>query len=64
MDMPFVETLDEAKHFLKGPATYAQQSSPWSAPITSWMRPTTQSTAPEPRPNGVVGERIAASPAE
>jgi len=38
MDMPFVETLDEAKHFLRGPATYAQQSSPWTAPITSWMR--------------------------
>jgi hydroxymethylglutaryl-CoA lyase len=64
MDMPFVETLDEAKHFLKGPATYAQQSSPWSAPITSWMRPATESTAPEPRSNGVVGERVAASPAE
>ena len=39
MDMPFVETLDEAKHFLRGPATYAHQSSPWKAPITSWMRP-------------------------
>ena len=39
MDMPFVETLDEAKHFLRGPATYAEQLSPWKAPITSWMRP-------------------------
>lgn len=39
MDMPFVETLDEARHFLRGPATYAHQSSPWKAPITSWMRP-------------------------
>ena len=39
MDMPFVETLDEARHFLRGPGTYAHQSSPWKAPITSWMRP-------------------------
>jgi hydroxymethylglutaryl-CoA lyase len=39
MDMPFIETLDEAKHFLRGPSTYAEQSSPWKAPITSWMRP-------------------------
>jgi hydroxymethylglutaryl-CoA lyase len=38
MDMPFIETLDEAKHFLRGPAAYAGQSSPWPAPITSWMR--------------------------
>jgi len=39
MDMPFVETLEEARHFLRGPAVYAHQSSPWKAPITSWMRP-------------------------
>jgi hydroxymethylglutaryl-CoA lyase len=38
MDMPFIETLDEAKHFLRGPAAYTGQSSPWAAPITSWMR--------------------------
>ena len=28
-DMPFVETLDEAAHFRKGPAVYAGQLSPW-----------------------------------
>jgi hydroxymethylglutaryl-CoA lyase len=64
MDMPFVETLDEAKHFLKGPATYAQQSSPWNAPITSWMRPASAASPPEPHTNGVAGERMAATPAE
>jgi hydroxymethylglutaryl-CoA lyase len=39
MDMPFVETLDEARHFLRGPQAYGHQMSPWKAPITSWMRP-------------------------
>ena len=28
-DMPFVETLDEAAHFRKGPAVYEGQISPW-----------------------------------
>lgn len=28
-DMPFVETLEEAAHFRKGPAVYAGQLSPW-----------------------------------
>jgi hydroxymethylglutaryl-CoA lyase len=28
-DMPFVETLDEAAHFRKGPSVYAGQLSPW-----------------------------------
>jgi hydroxymethylglutaryl-CoA lyase len=38
MDMPFIETLDEAKHFLKGPSADGGIS-PWKAPITSPMRP-------------------------
>jgi hydroxymethylglutaryl-CoA lyase len=38
MDMPFIETLDEAKHFILGPSAYAHQMSPWKTPITSWMR--------------------------
>jgi hydroxymethylglutaryl-CoA lyase len=38
MDMPFVETFEEARHFLRGPETYAHQMSPWKEPITSWMR--------------------------
>jgi hydroxymethylglutaryl-CoA lyase len=39
MDMPFIETFEEARHYLRGPAAYAHQTSPWKAPITSWMRP-------------------------
>jgi hydroxymethylglutaryl-CoA lyase len=35
MDMPFIETLDEAKHFRKGPAVYQNSMSPWTAPIRS-----------------------------
>ena len=29
IDMPFIETLEEAAHFRKGPQVYAGQSSPW-----------------------------------
>jgi len=29
IDMPFIETLDEAAHFRKGPQVYAGQISPW-----------------------------------
>lgn len=29
IDMPFVETLDEASHFLRGPDVYEGQISPW-----------------------------------
>lgn len=32
-DMPFVETLDEASHFRRGPAVYAGQRQPWRVPI-------------------------------
>jgi hydroxymethylglutaryl-CoA lyase len=28
-DMPFIETLEEAAHFRKGPEVYANQLSPW-----------------------------------
>jgi hydroxymethylglutaryl-CoA lyase len=38
MDMPFVETLEEAKHFLKGPDTYEGAMSPWKHPIHSYQR--------------------------
>jgi len=30
IDMPFVETLDEATHFVNGPSVYEGQLSPWS----------------------------------
>jgi hydroxymethylglutaryl-CoA lyase len=31
IDMPFVETLDEAAHFRKGADVYADQLSPWKS---------------------------------
>jgi hydroxymethylglutaryl-CoA lyase len=59
MDMPFIETLDEAKHFIKGPAAYANQMSPWKAPITSWMR---REGAPAAAPaNGTNGAALTAA---
>jgi hydroxymethylglutaryl-CoA lyase len=39
MDMPFVETLEQAQHFRLGPAAYAGATSPWREPITSPSRP-------------------------
>jgi hydroxymethylglutaryl-CoA lyase len=38
MDMPFIETLDQAKHFIKGPTVYAGAPSPWKEPIRSFQR--------------------------
>jgi hydroxymethylglutaryl-CoA lyase len=39
MDMPHIETLEQAKHFIKGPKAWEGAHSPWKEPITSWMRP-------------------------
>jgi len=38
MDMPFIETLDQAKHFIKGPGVYQGAPSPWKEPIRSSQR--------------------------
>jgi hydroxymethylglutaryl-CoA lyase len=38
MDMPFVETFEEASHFRRGPEVYAHQQSPWKHAITSAQR--------------------------
>jgi hydroxymethylglutaryl-CoA lyase len=38
MDMPFVETLEQAQHFRLGPKVYAGAISPWREPITSPTR--------------------------
>lgn len=38
MDMPFVETEEQAQHFRLGPSVYAGAMSPWTEPITSVMR--------------------------
>jgi hydroxymethylglutaryl-CoA lyase len=39
MDMPRIETLDQARHFILGPKAYAGAPSPWREPIKSWQRP-------------------------
>lgn len=39
MDMPFVETFEEAQHFRLGPEVYADAPSPWKEPISSPRRP-------------------------
>ena len=40
-NMPFVETLDQAKHFKLGPKVYEGGISPWKEPIRSEQRPDT-----------------------
>ncbi len=39
MDMPHIETLEQAKHFVKGPKAYEGAKSPWKGPIVSDQRP-------------------------
>ena len=41
MDMPFVETLDHARHFIKGAGAYNGAPSPWKEAIKSPQRPET-----------------------
>ena len=57
MDMPFVETHEEAKHFIKGPVAYQGGLSPWKQPITSYQRPETLTAERNGHaPNGAAGE--------
>ena len=39
MDMPHIETLEQAKHFILGPKAYEGAPSPWAGPIRSYQRP-------------------------
>jgi len=39
MDMPRIETLAQARHFIQGPRAYAGAASPWKEPIRSYQRP-------------------------
>ncbi len=39
MDMPRIETLEQAKHFILGAEVYRGAPSPWKEPIASWQRP-------------------------
>ncbi|GAA1228010.1 citramalate synthase [Pseudonocardia alaniniphila] len=38
MDLPFIETLEQAQHFRLGPPSYEGAMSPWKEPITSPFR--------------------------
>jgi hydroxymethylglutaryl-CoA lyase len=38
INMPFVETFEEARHFIKGPSAYEGGINPWSHPIESEQR--------------------------
>lgn len=39
MDLPFIETLEQAQHFRLGPSVYEGALSPWRESIHSWQRP-------------------------
>lgn len=39
MDMPRIETLSQARHFILGPKAYSGAESPWKEQITSYQRP-------------------------
>jgi hypothetical protein len=47
MDMPRIETLEQAKHFIRGPKAYEGAPSPWKAPIRSYQRPESLSESDE-----------------
>ena len=38
MNMPLVETIEQAQHFRLGPRVYAGTPAPWKAPIQSAAR--------------------------
>ena len=61
MDMPRIETLDQAKHFILGAKAYEGASSPWKEPIVSWQRPDSldRHTAEDPAA-GMLPERTVA----
>lgn len=39
LDLPVIETLEQAQHFRRGVEAYRGSGSPWASPITSWQRP-------------------------
>jgi hydroxymethylglutaryl-CoA lyase len=60
MDMPRIETLSQARHFILGPQAYRGAASPWQNPITSYQRPGAQAGAagepPSPPVRAVAGK--------
>ncbi len=57
MDMPFVETLDHARHFIKGSEAYRGAPSPWKEAIKSPQRPATLNGDAEPAGSEAAGAR-------
>jgi len=58
MDMPRIETLEEAKHFLKGPAAYAGATSPWKEPIRSYQRAEAPLEVSQMQATGTTGKKV------
>jgi hydroxymethylglutaryl-CoA lyase len=48
MDMPFIETEEQAQHFRRGPDAYEGATSPWKEPIVSRAGTELRSTSSEP----------------
>ncbi|MBI2985151.1 MAG: citramalate synthase [Deltaproteobacteria bacterium] len=62
MDMPFIETLDQAKHFIEGPSVYEGAPSPWQEPIKSFQRPEgakAEESSKQPAAQAVANRRAA-----
>ena len=57
IDMPFVETLDHARHFIKGSDAYQGAPSPWKEAIKSPQRPETVNGAAAPTGSNAAGGR-------
>ena len=55
MDMPFVETIEEAQHFRLGAQTYEGCLSPWKAPVTSPARDAAEAGRAGPAPAARAG---------
>lgn len=49
MDLPFIETEEQAQHFRRGPSAYLGAPSPWTEPIQSPARSALNLDAKEPR---------------
>ena len=50
MDMPRIETLAQARHFILGPQAYRGAASPWVKPITSYQRADSPEGEPAQQP--------------
>lgn len=62
MNMPFIETAEQAQHFWRGPSVYTGAKSPWSAPIVSPMRTAAEAHAVQSGATAPPGGSPASSP--